>query len=476
MKKKFKVFKIIALIALIGFALITCTSNSPGGSSGGNTYTLTFNGNGSTSGTAPAKITQTKGTATPVPGKGNLEKTGSNFTGWNTAANGSGDSYAEGDVYNKDTSATLYAQWTTEGSYTLTFNGNGNTGGTASAAITRSIGTPITILGKGTLVKTGYDFAGWNTAANGSGESYVEGDEYDKDTSATLYAQWTVVSQTPNAGDEMESNVVRIKHVWVPDGTFKMGSPESETDWLPDPSWNDNERPQRQVTVSGFWMGKYQITQAEWEAVMGDYPSRFIGDNLPVESVSWYDVILFCNRLSIKEGLTPAYQVTGVTDWETVTAPSGSRNTTWDAATINPDSDGYRLPTEAQWEYACRAGTTTAFYNGNNAENNYHNALVEAVAWFSRNSGNETKPVGQKTANVWGLHDMHGNVFEWCWDWYGNYQAGTPTDPTGPDSGDSRVRRGGSWGDGGQYLRSACRAGNHPWNRSNSIGFRLVRP
>jgi uncharacterized repeat protein (TIGR02543 family) len=478
MKKKVRNLGIIALVAVIGFTMFACGGGGGNGGPPATSYTLTFNGNGHTGGTAPEKITKNKGTATTVPDNGTLVKTGSNFTGWNTAANGSGDSYAEGDVYNKNTSATLYAQWTAEGSYTLTFNGNGNTGGTAPASITENIGTAITIPGAGDLVRTGYSFTGWNTKADSSGDDYEESDDYEEDKNATLYAQWTVVSQTPNAGDEMESNVVGIKHVWVPAGTFIMGSPASETDMLGN-SWYDNERSQRQVTVSGFWMGKYQVAQAEWKAVMGmGYnPSYFTGDNLPVDSVSWYEVIVFCNRLSIKEGLTPAYQVTGVTNWETQTAPTSS-NATWNAATINPDSDGYRLPTEAQWEYACRAGTTTAFYNGDNTENDYHNALVGEVAWFSLNNSNETKPVGQKTANAWGLHDMHGNVFEWCWDWYtASYNdAGGSNNPQGATSGTSRVLRGGTWLSNGQHLRSAYRNYTDPWSWYNFNGFRLVRP
>jgi formylglycine-generating enzyme required for sulfatase activity len=270
-----------------------------------------------------------------------------------------------------------------------------------------------------------------------------------------------------------------IEMVWIPAGTFIMGSPASETDWLPNSSWFQQfERPQRQVTLSGFWMGKYQVTQAEWKAVMGNEPSYYSGDNLPVETVSWYDVIVFCNRLSIKEGLIPAYQIAGVANWETVTAPFFS-NPTWNAVTINPDSNGYRLPTEAQWEYACRAGTTTAFYNGNNTENNYDNEKVGEVAWFYLNSGDETKPVGQKTANAWGLYDMHGNVFEWCWDWFWSYPAGEQTDPVGPAAaGGTRVCRGGSYSFNGRgvNLRSASRRDINPWTSSSDIGFRLVRP
>jgi formylglycine-generating enzyme required for sulfatase activity len=405
MKKKFKLFGIIALAVVIGFAIVACDSpGGGGGSKGGN--------NSSTSGT----------------------------------------------------------------SYALTFDGNGNTGGTPQEKITEDKGKTVTIPGKGTLVKTGGSLTGWNTGATGSGDSYAEDDDYDKDKNATLYAQWTV------AGEETVSDT-GIKLAWIPEGTFKMGSPDSELnrnsveDYRTANSGN--------VTVSGFWMGKYQVTQAEWKAVMGDEPSYFTGDNLPVEQVSWYDVIVFCNRLSIKEGLTPAYEVTGVTDWETVTAPSGSRNTTWDAATINPASDGYRLPTEAQWEYACRAGTTTAFNWGSNQITSDQANFNATDNLYNGSPAGEyratTTAVGTFAGNAWNLHDMHGNVSEWCWDWYatsGSYNdAGGSTDPKGATSGDYRVHRGGSWRDlGGQTLRSAQRQVAEPWFRYYEIGFRLVRP
>jgi formylglycine-generating enzyme required for sulfatase activity len=244
-------------------------------------------------------------------------------------------------------------------------------------------------------------------------------------------------------------------------GTFTMGSPASE------PQRRDNET-QHQVTVSSFYMGKYPVTQKEYQQVMGTNPSNWKGDNLPVEKVSWYDALVFCNKLSMREGLSPAYRINGSTDpaaWGTVPT---SGNATWNAVAIVAGSNGYRLPTEAQWEYACRAGTTTAYNTGAN--------ISDITGWYSANSGSRTHPVGQKSANRWGLYDMHGNVFEWCWDWYGAYASGAQTDPGGAVSGSNRVDRGGSWGSDGRGLRSAYRDNYIPGDRYFSIGFRLVCP
>jgi formylglycine-generating enzyme required for sulfatase activity len=262
------------------------------------------------------------------------------------------------------------------------------------------------------------------------------------------------------------ANMVRIQG-----GTFTMGSPASE------PMHESNET-LHQVTVSSFYMGKYQVTQREYQAVMGTNPSYFKGDNLPVECVSWYDALVYCNRLSMKEGLSPAYRINGSTDpsvWGTVPTDS---NATWNAVTIVVGSNGYRLPTEAEWEYACRAGTTTPFNTGNNittAQANYDGN------WPYNNNAKgtyreKTTAVGSFVPNPWGLYDMHGNVWEWCWDWYGSYASGSQTDPVGASSGSVRVRSGGSWDSGGQDVRSAYRGNTYPDFRHFSLGFRLIRP
>jgi len=260
-----------------------------------------------------------------------------------------------------------------------------------------------------------------------------------------------------------------IVMVSIPAGTFIMGSPTSEAN-------RESYETQHSVTLSGFKMSKYLVTQEQYQAVMGNNPSGFSSNpqNLetqgkrPVEQVSWYDALVFCNKLSIKEGLTPAYSISGKTnpaEWGTV--PTGS-NATWNAVVIVVGSTGYRLPTEAQWEYACRAKTTTAYNTGNTISDN--------TGWYESNSGGTTHEVGKKPVNAWGLHDMHGNVWEWCWDWYDSYSSGAQTDPMGASSGTDRVVRGGGWNISAEWLRSAFRNGIYPSGSSDALGFRLVRP
>ena len=230
--------------------------------------------------------------------------------------------------------------------------------------------------------------------------------------------------------------------VWINGGTFMMGSPAGESGRSP------NEGPQRRITVSSFYMAMYPVTQAEYQDIMGSNPSHFKGINLPVEQVNWFEAVEYCNRRSLKEGLIPVYTV-------------DRTNVSW-----NHEANGYRLPTEAEWEYACRAGTLTPF--------NTELSLSE-VGWYAENSERRTWPVGQKLPNSWGLYDMHGNVLEWCWDWLGNYTAGAQTDPLGLASGKSRVYRGGCWRFVTHQNRSAFRFGNHPNLQSFLVGFRVVR-
>ncbi len=217
-------------------------------------------------------------------------------------------------------------------------------------------------------------------------------------------------------------NDVPLEMVYLPGDTFKMGSPKGKG--------YDSERPQHDVTVPGFFIGKYQITQVQWQAVMGNNPAHFKGDNLPVEQVSWEDAQEFCRRLS---------QLTG---------------------------EAYRLPSEAEWEYACRAGTT-GDYAGE----------LDKLAWYDKNSGQKTHPVGEKEPNAFGLYDMHGNVWECCEDvWHGNYQ-GAPSDGSAwvKDSKQQpRVVRGGSWRFINGYCRSASRYSYAPGDRDYYFGLRVV--
>jgi formylglycine-generating enzyme required for sulfatase activity len=241
--------------------------------------------------------------------------------------------------------------------------------------------------------------------------------------------------------------------VWIQGGTFTIGSPASEAN-------RSSNEAQHQVTVSSFYMGKYEVTQQEYAALMGSNPSYFKGAKLPVENVSWYDAVEYCNKRSLKEGLTPAYTRNG------------------DDVKWTPGASGYRLPTEAEWEYACRAGTTTPFSTGSNittGEANY-NGNYPYNGNAKGTYREKTTDVRSFAANKWGLYDMHGNVWEWCWDGYGTYESGAQTDPMGAVSGAYRVQRGGSWSSGAQGLRSANRNSGAPSSRSSYLGFRLVRP
>jgi formylglycine-generating enzyme required for sulfatase activity len=265
--------------------------------------------------------------------------------------------------------------------------------------------------------------------------------------------------QVRTAPEGRETPAVRVEwpvsedFVHIEGGMFIMGSPSSEVD-------HEDDEAQHQVTVSSFYMGKYELTQAEYKAVMGTNPSYFKGDKLPVEKVSWHDAIEYCNKRSEKEGLTPAYTV-------------NAKNVTW-----NKNAKGYRLPTEAEWEYACRSGTAMPFSTGNNITINQAN--YNGNYPYNKNMKGtyraKTTEVGNFATNRWGLYDMHGNVWEWCWDWYGGYSLPMQSDPDGAVSGAYRVRRGGSCFNYGQHLRSAYRNYYSPGDRNKNIGFRLVHP
>jgi formylglycine-generating enzyme required for sulfatase activity len=269
--------------------------------------------------------------------------------------------------------------------------------------------------------------------------------------------------------------------VRIPGGTFQMGSPVGEPGRA-----SNNDELQHLVTLSSFYMGKYEVTQAQYKKVMGTNPSHYSEGNKPpnwsedlwpVEKVSWFSALIFCNKLSMSEGLSPAYSLNGKTnpdDWGTI--PLTSQPAAWNDMTIVPGSNGYRLPTEAQWEYACRAGTTTAYNTGSE--------VTDSTGWYSANSNSRTHQIGQKQANDRGLYDMHGNVNEWCWDLYlSSYYsepAATGPDPMGSSFGysDSRVFRGGCWSTPALTgnMRSACRSLSNPGGVTEQTGFRVARP
>jgi formylglycine-generating enzyme required for sulfatase activity len=224
------------------------------------------------------------------------------------------------------------------------------------------------------------------------------------------------------------TNGLGMQFVWIPPGSFVMGSPKEEKDR------NANETQHKVTLTKGFYMGMYTVTKEQWKAVMGNTPSPDYGKmNLPVETVSWVDCQDFIKKL---------------------------RET---------DKKPYRLPTEAEWEYACRAGTTTPYFCGDTLSTNQ--------ATFGKGkkgySPLATTPVGSFPANAFGLYDMHGNVWEWCQDWFGEYPQKDVVDPQGPEHGEERVIRGGSFTDLPQHLRSAFRHKYEPSGRDHVVGFRL---
>ncbi len=247
----------------------------------------------------------------------------------------------------------------------------------------------------------------------------------------------------------------------IPAGTFSMGCTPG------DPNCESDESPVHSVTLSAFLMGETEVTQAQWQTVMGSNPSYFSScAQCPVEQVSWYDAVVFCNRLSELQGLGPCYFADAA--FTQVYGKSGGSWSLPNSGEVhrNPSAKGYRLPTEAEWEYAARGGSATNIYAGSNN--------VDEVAWYNENSSNGTKPVKGKLANGYGLYDMSGNVWEWCQDWYGGYSAEAQTDPQGPSGASSRVPRGGGWDNYAQYCRASRRSNDPPSYRYLNLGFRLA--
>ena len=236
----------------------------------------------------------------------------------------------------------------------------------------------------------------------------------------------TTVNATLTKGGG-NASIGNIEMVYVKGGTFTMGATaEQGSDAYSD------EKPTHSVTLSDYYIGKYEVTQAQWKAIMGSNPSNWKGDNLPVENVSWNDIQEFIKKLNAQTGKK------------------------------------FRLPTEAEWEYAARGGNQSKGYkySGSNS--------ISEVAWYDGNSGDKTHPVGQKAPNELGIYDMSGNVYEWCQDWYGDYSSSSQTNPTGPSSGSYRVLRGGSWNYSARSCRVSDRGSGTPDSRRNNRGFRLA--
>ena len=258
-----------------------------------------------------------------------------------------------------------------------------------------------------------------------------------------LFAQAGSNSNSKQAHQKKQPSNVPADFVHVAGGTFLMGSTDGD----------DDEKPVHKVTLNSFYICRHEVTQAEWKKVMGSNPSYFKGDNRPVETVSWYGAIEYCNKRSIAEGLTPCYK------------PRGGRVYSCDFS-----ANGYRLPTEAEWEYAADGGKKTFWQKVFKKKKDF-----AATAWYRENSGAVTHDVMTKLPNSLGLYDMAGNVWEWCWDWYASYLSADQTNPTGASSGSFRVKRGGYWGSREFGCRPAYRFSYGPGNSYNNFGFRVVR-
>ncbi len=388
-------------------------------------YTVTFDANNGTGSTTTQQIEQDS-TAALTPNT--FTRADYEFAGWSTTATGTVE-YRDGVEYTATADDTLYAVWNKL--CTITFNANNGTGSTTTQQIEQDSTANLTA---NTFTRTDSTFAGWSTTAGGAVE-YNNKAPYTATANATLYAVWV---------PEIEGMV------YVAGGTFNMGAAATDTEA------DTDERPVHSVTLSSYYIGKYEVTQAQWEAVMDENPSGFQAGpdapSRPVEQITWYDAVTFCNELSIDSNLTPYYNIINETE-----------------VTVNPDANGYRLPTEAEWEYAARGGALSESYLFSGSSN------IDEVAWYISNSESKTQPVGEKQANELGIYDMSGNVWEWCWDRYGNYEGDAQTNPVGATSGLYRVYRGGSFYNYAWYCRSTYRNFSMPAFSNRSLGLRLVR-
>ena len=293
-------------------------------------------------------------------------------------------------------------------------------------------------LRENTYHRTAWSFEGWTLSRSGAGKIYEDMSSnankltQENGATVTLYAKWS-----------FDSPVM----IQVATGNFLMGSDDPLAPSLP--------APEHEVTVSRFSIGQHPVTQAQYLAVMENNPSHFNylvnESNHPVETVSWFDAVEFCNKLSLQEGLEQVYSINGMDVTQDIT------------------KTGYRLPTEAEWEYAAKGGNgmgSYTMYAGSNT--------VGDVAWYSGNS-TTSRIVKGRSPNGLNIYDMSGNVWEWCWDWYGPYQAGSAENPTGPENGTKRIMRGGSWNDPAEEARTIYRNDQEPDKLSSNCGFRIVR-
>ncbi len=471
MKKTLLLTSVLLVFVLI---LTACGGGGGGGSDPPpvtpTTYTVTYNGNGQTGGSVPIDTTnyETGNTVTVLGNTGNLVKAGSTFAGWNTMPDGSGTSYTQGNTFAMGSvNVTLYAKWTVNPTYTVTYNGNGQTGGSVPADTTNyETGAPVTVLGNtGNLEKTDYAFIGWNTMLDGSGTTYTQGNTFTMGSAnVILYAIWVRVN--------FSADGVSFKMVHVPGKSFPTGTSDAGT----------------ATVASAYSIGETEVTYDLWKTVyiwasangynlqnFGTVGSSGAGNTIqPVTMVNWRDAMVWTNAATewynnkMGTSYTPVYTYGGVTIKD-------SRDTNAAACdgAVAGSANGFRLLTSNEWELAARykvdansdgdISDLDEYYPGNYASGatlpTTDTAATGLVAWYSVNSGGTTHDVKTRAANALGLYDMSGNVREWCFDL----------------SGANRIVRGGSWNSTADSVRLGYVEQSPPATADNETGLRLGR-
>lgn len=283
---------------------------------------------------------------------------------------------------------------------------------------------------------------------------------------ANLYV---LIAEAKSNKDKAYSNITigiiqPPKMILVEEGEFEMGQPDKDIG-----RWTYDEQPVHNVTLSSFYISKYEVTQLTYESVMGNNPSQYRDSNNPIEGVSWYDAVEFCNKLSILKGLEPCYSINK--NQIDPNNKSEDDRKKW-LIKCNFKANGYRLPTEAEWEFAAKGGIKSKGYTYSGSSN------IDEVAWYTNDRDRDKRNIGMKKPNELGLYDMSGNVEEWCWDWYDSnyYSESTANNPYGPESGSRRIVRGGHWFSYAEYCRSANRGGSFPFRGlASEVGFRIVQ-
>lgn len=424
-------------------------------------YSLIYDCNGCDGGAVPPEKRYDFGASVIVAANtGNLAKTNNTLACWNSLSNGRGIDYPFDTTIRMDYGPLkLFAKWKPD-QYAIIYKGNGTMGGVDIDSLLYDTGSPVCVATIGNRTRTGYSFVEWNTEADGSGQQYHPGDTFTiNTTSITFYAQWT--PETPAA-------MIRIASK---DSTFFMGQ--------------KNDNPGHEVSFTfDFWMDSTEVTQKQYIDLMAaQYPDfnpppcslkYGLGDDYPVYFINWYDAVLYCNERTKASGSNDTVYV-----YNSVEGVQGKNNYTLKELTFDLHRSGFRLPTEAEWEYACRAGTHTHYYNGSNT---FDAAFMKATAWYLDNADSTTHPVAQKRPNGNRLYDMYGNVWEWCNDWYGNYDGLPQIDPCQAIDNNTehlhhKTVHGGGFANPNTYLGSTTRGfAWHHWGASSEIGFRCIQP